>query len=204
MKTLFAVAAIYSLSTGAGPTQVGNQWGLGVGPTIPLAGTTPLTEGSFRDDFNLGYSFNFWFAGPVGQYVGWRGEIGWDGMPADADAVGETISADYRAIRFQAGVQIMDFDNRGKNRPYAFVTVGGVYQSMSISGQTSLYLPGNVTTVIKRASEGTALGLSMGGGINHMIGDNWGLGADGHLNVGFFSDATRWWLTPSGQVFFTW
>ena len=49
---------------------------------------------------------------------------------------------------------------------------------------------------------GSSFGLSFGAGYNHLIGDAWGLGADVRFNGGFFDADTRWWWTPSGQVFF--
>ena len=49
-----------------------------------------------------------------------------------------------------------------------------------------------------------AFGMSFGGGYNYLIGTNWGMGVDLHVNAGFFDDSTRWWWTPSAQMFFNW
>ena len=45
--------------------------------------------------------------------------------------------------------------------------------------------------------------MSLGGGYNYQIGDNWGAGVDVHFNMGNFTDSNRWWWTPSAQVFFS-
>ena len=192
MRKYFVLAALPLLiaaSAAAGDTQVG----FSVGPTWAMSGESPITFNDFKDDFDTGFGIGAYVAGPFSGMIGWRGEFGYEKMSADADAAtGGHVDGDYKIYRFQGGLQFGDFSSESKGKPYAFFTLGLAKEDFTISvDDDNIDLEGK-----------SAFGLSFGGGYNYLIGDTWGVGGDLHVNAGFFDDDTRWWWTPSAQVFF--
>jgi hypothetical protein len=201
--TLFLAALL--LVAASGRTQSGLQAGITLGPTWAMAGDSPIFDpfevsvaNSFKDDFDTGWSFGAWAAGPLSEMFGWRAEFSRDSMPADADQVSGNVSGDYKLFRLQGGVQITPFKSDGGG-PYGFFTVGLAKEDATLDIDTA---GGNDVDIDFDGR--SAFGMSFGGGYNWLIGDNWGLGADLHINSGAFEDETRWWWTPSAQAFFKW
>jgi hypothetical protein len=195
------------------------EGGFSVGPTWAMSGDSfildYLTPNSnpnpFKEDFNTGWSINGYVAGPFSDMFGWRAEGGYEKMPADADRVAGKVNGDYKLFRLQGGIQIAPFRSEAKGRPYGFFTVGLVKQDASLSATVN-----NVDLQYDFNGK-SDFGLSFGGGYNYLIGESWGLGGDLHINGAFFKDrlinpsgvgdteiddSTRWWWTPSVQVFF--
>jgi hypothetical protein len=197
IKTIFMLTALVAVAASGAFAQSGMQFGVNFGPTWAMGGRIEDVDlgvdRSFKDAFDTGYSFGAYAAGPISGYFGWRGEFGYDNLPADGDAF-NGVEFDYKMWRFAGGIQLGEFGSEAKGMPYGFVTLGLVNQNATVSdGDVDLDFDG-----------GTDFGLNFGGGYNYKIGTNWGIGGDIRVNAGFFDDDTRWWWTPSGQVFFSW
>jgi hypothetical protein len=181
-----------------------SEVGVGIGPTWAMAGDSPLEDESFKQDFDTGYSLNLYAVGPIGETIGWRAELGRESMSADADRAAGAIDGDYSILRWQLGVQFTPFDDSGRGRPYFFWTMGLAREDASINADNIDLdgVPDGDVTIDFDARN--SFGMSFGGGYNFLVGDNWGAGADLHLNAGFFVGSTRWWWTPSVQAFYAW
>jgi opacity protein-like surface antigen len=201
MKMLLAGALALALTASPAAAQSYSA-GFNVGPTWAMSGESPINfrgrdrisprRPDFTQDFDTGYSIGGWVTGPLSGMFGWRGEFGYDRMPADGDPVAGVIGGDYSIARFMGGIQVSPFETAGSGMPYVFFVIGGAHQGFKISdtGQDIDF------------NSNTKFGLSFGGGYNWNLGDSWGVGTDLHVNAGFFEDDTRWWWTPSAQVFF--
>ena len=195
MFLLTIVAAQPADAQGArGPNEGGYMWGFGVGPSWAMSGDFVYSLNDFKNTFDTGLSAHMFFAGPAHELIGWRAEIGYDGMPGDADGWPSGASSSYNLLRVQGGVQIMPWYDRSKGRPYGFFTVGFVREDVDLD---NVPLP----VVIEPA---TNFGMNFGGGYTYQIGSNWGIAGDVHFNIGFFDDATRMWWSPSGVLYWTW
>jgi hypothetical protein len=210
LKPLSRTAA-FLLALGPAATHVASageyfvsEVGLAVGPTMPFTGNSPFgADASFREDFDLGLSFNLYATGPIADWLGWRVELGHDEFNADADPSGGRAEGDYTMWRWQIGVQASPFDLGDRGQVYLFATMGLARQDASVSTDIVPEPLGEDGITIDL--DGTSnFGLSFGGGYNHLLGEHWGLGGDLHLNCGIFNDATRWWWTPSVQAFYRW
>jgi hypothetical protein len=206
MKRLLIAGALLALPA-AGFAQHNIEAGFDLGITWALAGDSfvhdpanpdLIAQHSFKDDFDTGWSWNLYGTGPVSGVFGWRAELGRDSMPADADRAGGRVNGDYHLFRYQVGVEFCNYESQDKGRPYAFITLGGVHEDASLSADV------NGLKLDVDLDGRNAFGMGFGGGYDWLLGQNWGVGADLHINVGFFEDSSRWWWTPSAQAFYRW
>jgi hypothetical protein len=214
MKNVILAAGILALAA-ASHAQLSTQGievGFLVGGAAPLSGdswlstvdTDPIVtinDGEFKDHFKAGFAWGLYATGPISGLFGWRADLSRDSMPIkqksrEISDQFDDFDGNYHITRFQGGLQVAPFESDSRGRPYAFLTIGIAHESGSVDANT-----GNVTYNLDLGST-TAFGMSFGGGYNYLIGDNWGLGGDLHINMGSFEDSTRWWWTPAGQVFY--
>lgn len=204
MKTMLATAAL-CLAAATTFAQSNIQVGGNIGYTWPMSGDSPIGQdvlgyepNGFGDDFNSGISFGAYATGPLSGMLGWRIDGGFDKLNAsDDDAI---VDLDYKTFRYMAGLQIANYETESKGRPYGFVVAGGIHEDGEIETEDEL----EEEIDAQYDFDGrTAFGMSFGGGYNYNVGESWGLGLDLHFNVGFFEDSTRWFWTPSAQIFFS-
>ena len=211
MNKLIIAVTVGSLALAGSALAQTRQAGIMAGAGIPLSGDSWLDEAigavdttaEFKDHFKEGFSFGAFAAGQINGMFGWRGEIARDSMPVkkksrEISDKFDSFDGNYNMLRVQGGIQLSMWDADSAGKPYGFVTAGVVRQSASIDAKTF-----TGTTIKTEPEDTTKFGASFGGGYNYNIAPNWGLGADVHFNYGNFTDSSRWWWTPSAQVFFS-
>lgn len=186
MRNLLATLSIAALmAVPAAAQDMGHSMtaGVGVGAAMPVS--------DLFDEFaDPGLAFGGFVTGQISGALGWRAEGAWDGMelPDVFDEACDQADIDCdkpHVTRFNGGVQFGP--SSGRARPFAFFTVGA-YNVDFGEGDSE-----------------TDFGMGLGGGVNFLLGDNWGAGGDVHFHGIFPGDDldTQWYVAPEGVFFFS-
>ena len=187
MERTLLVAAV--LAVAIAPAFAGEGRGIivtgGVGAAIPTS--------QFNDRLDPQVSVAGSISGPITGVFGWRGEYSYDRFQTGSE-LNCTSCRDQYINHFAAGVQVTGKTQGGKVLPYGFFTAGGYNKRSYVSG----------------VDNQTDFGLGFGGGVNYLVGQNWGIGGEVEANTFRLKDEERaagqdrwlWYAAPRGQVFF--